>query len=287
MQVDVDSHDSGEKMSLYERDSIRKTCKLIVDLGINVVLNQGIISPLAEEFFTSNGIIALGNIDLRMLDVLSDAFQCPIVSSIEKSIKSGYAEIVEQVFLSDLPFVKFTGVQWCSIVLRAPNSIMLDECERSLHDAISILYESLRCGHVIGGAGSLYFGNVSNLILEIAHRLRSMKSDLGLIFESFAESLEHIPIVILHNAGHDPSKLLPLLRKAHENGSIWAGINISTGDLTDSLKIDNESITGILEPSSILESVLKASTDACEMILRIDSNLLIEPKKTPEELGLV
>lgn len=157
---------------------------------------------------------------------------------------------------------------------------MLEESERSVNDALCALNTISKNQRVIGGGGSLY--------IEIAHRLRlESRENLQPIFDEFANSLECIPIIISQNGGFDSSSLLSKLRDIHKKqDGIWKGIDMKKGTIINTLEKSSKSISGVLEPSLVLESIIKNATDVSEMILRIDDNILIEPKKTPEELGI-
>jgi chaperonin GroEL (HSP60 family) len=117
--------------------------------------------------------------------------------------------------------------------------------------------------------------------------LRQTDSHLSPIFKVFADALEAIPMIVLQNCGYDPSKILLDIQKSHlsEDG-LWKGINVKNGKNFDVLTRSENGFDGILEPCSVMRSIISSATDAAEMILRIDTTVLIEPKKTPEELGL-
>lgn len=157
---------------------------------------------------------------------------------------------------------------------------MLEECERSVNDALCSLNTISKNQRVIGGGGALY--------IEIARRLRLQKKEfLQPVFCEYANSLESIPIIIAQNGGFDSSKILFELQNQHEKeDGIWKGINMKNGSIINTLDNSLKCIFGVLEPSLVLESILRNATDVSENILRIDDNILIEPKKTPEELGI-
>eukprot|EP01080_Neovahlkampfia_damariscottae_P005441 gene5441-9254_t len=283
----VDSHLKGEELSNFEIKKMKEICEKIKKLKINVIFNSSPISSEVEEFFNSNNILCFGNIDLRKLETLSIATETSIYNSnsLKENLNFGHAKSVETCFISDSSFIKISGCNWISIILRAPTPVILDECERSLHDSICVLNEILKSKKIIGGAGSMY--------IEISKRIRNemfnYKDKMQLVLENFAISLETIPVIILQNAGFDSSLLSELRFKHQKNENIWYGIDINNGKIKNILQIneENNEIKGVIEPTKILESILTSSVDAAESILRIDENILIEPRLTPEELGLL
>jgi chaperonin GroEL (HSP60 family) len=166
------------------------------------------------------------------------------ISQLSDKNTLGFSKIVETCYIAELPFIKISGCDWffkiyinvrVSIILRAPTPVMLNECERSLHDSICVLNEILKCKRVVGGAGCLY--------IEIAKRIRkemfNYKNKIQLVMESFAISLETIPILLSQNGGFDSSKILTELRFKHqEENGIWYGIDMNTGEVAEMLKCD-------------------------------------------------
>lgn len=275
-RIRVETHEQGHKLSSFEQQEIQSLCKKIVDLGVNVVFNGHPIFDTAKHYFTSHGVLCVGNLDFKQIDMLSLATGCPIVTNLEY-VKGnlGKAGLVEQVCIADEMAVKVTGCDWCSVLLRAPTKTMLSECERSFHDAIRILHSTINCKKVVGGGGALY--------IEIAKRLREQEfsNKIQLVVEVFSNALETIPTILSQNGGFDSAKLVTELRNVHKKKEgIWYGIDMENGTVSDMLN------NGIIEPAALLSSILTCACDSAEMILRIDENVYIKPLPTPEELGL-
>lgn len=119
-KVNVETLEEGNEVSLFEREKLRELCKKIIELKIKVILNAGIVSIVAEEFLNNSGVICIGNIDFHKIEQLSNSLGCPITTNLD-SIKSfGSAKLVEQIYISDTPFIKIEGSELSTILLRAP-----------------------------------------------------------------------------------------------------------------------------------------------------------------------
>ena len=137
---------------------------------------------------------------------------------------------------------------------------VVDEIERSLHDALSVIAVAIEDGKIATGGGSM--------ATEISLKLRDYATSVGgreqMAIEAFADAIEVVPRTLAENAGLDPIDIVLELRKAHKGGKIHAGINVFTGKVTD-MKKEN-----VLEPVRVGTQAISSATEAATMILRID-----------------
>jgi len=147
-----------------------------------------------------------------------------------------------------------------SILIRGGTEHVVDEVERSLEDATSVVSVAIEDGKVITGGGSS--------ATEIALTLRDYASSVGgreqIAIEAFADAVEAIPRTLAENAGLDPIDILIELRKEHKKGNKYAGINVFTGKVSD-MKKEN-----VIEPIRVGSQAISSAADAAVMILRID-----------------
>src|SRR6266567_3111392 len=147
-----------------------------------------------------------------------------------------------------------------SILIRGGTEHVVDEVERSLEDAMSVVSVAIEDGKVITGGGSS--------ATEIALTLRDYASSVGgreqIAIEAFADAVEAIPRTLAENAGLDPIDILIELRKEHKKGNKYAGINVFTGKVSD-MKKEN-----VIEPIRVGSQAISSAADAAVMILRID-----------------
>jgi len=147
---------------------------------------------------------------------------------------------------------------------------LIDEAERALNDALSVVIDVVKTSKVVAGGGAIE--------AELSRRIRDFAAKVGgreqLAIEAFADSLEMIPITLAENAGLDPIDILVSLRADHEKpDGLWKGVNVFTGKTVDMMD------EGVLEPLVVKEQAIKSAVEAASMILRIDD--IIASAKTP------
>jgi len=122
--------------------------------------------------------------------------------------------------------VKVTGVKvvnkTVSILVHGANNLVLDEAERSLHDALCVIRCLVKKRALIAGGGAPEI-EVSQKLMEHARTLKGMEA---YCYQAFAEALEVIPTTLAENAGLNPIAIVTELRNRHAKGEITAGINV-------------------------------------------------------------
>jgi len=93
--------------------------------------------------------------------------------------------------------------------------------------------------------------------------------------QKFAEALETIPICLATNAGLDPIDTMTELRAKHADGFKWFGVEAKEGKVKDMYK------ENVIEPLSVKEQIIKSSTEAACMILRIDDVIASGKSRAP------
>ncbi len=148
-----------------------------------------------------------------------------------------------------------------AILIRAGLERMVDEAERAMNDALSVVSDVVENNKIVPGGGAIE--------AEIAKEIREYATKVGgreqLAIEAFADSLEIVPKTLAENAGLEPIDILVGLRAAHEKqkGHLM-GVNVFTGKIIDMER------NGVIEPLAVKEQALKSATEATSMILRID-----------------
>jgi T-complex protein 1 subunit beta len=97
---------------------------------------------------------------------------------------------------------------------------MVDEAERSLHDALSVLSQTVKETRVVLGGGC------SEMLMSCAadEAAKTVKGKKAIATEAFARALRQIPTILADNAGYDSSDLVSKLRAAHYEGRSDAGL---------------------------------------------------------------
>ncbi|TLZ51686.1 MAG: thermosome subunit [Methanobacteriota archaeon] len=251
---------------LAEEESVlRRMVDQVKKSGATVLFCQKGIDDLAQHFLAKAGIYAVRRVKKSDMEKLAKATGGRLVTKLDELAKDdlGYAKLVYEKKIGDDEMTFVTGCKnpkAVSILIRGGTEHVVDELERSLDDAVSVVSVAIEDGKYITGGGST--------AMEIALGLRDYASTVGgreqIAIEAFADAAEIIPRTLAENAGLDPIDTLIDMRKAHKNGNKHAAVNVFTGKIEDARK--NE----VLEPIRVGLQALSSATDAAVMILRID-----------------
>ena len=184
----------------------------------------------------------------------------------------GSCGLIEEIMIGEDRLIHFSGcpkAEACTIVLRGASSHLLDEAERSLHDALCVLTQTVSDSRVVlgGGCSELRMSKASD---ELAQRTPGKRS---LAIEAFGRALRMIPTIICDNAGLDSAEVLTGLRAAHAAPGSCAGVDILTGAVGDM------QARGIFESFKVKQQVLLSATEAAEMIIRVDDIIKAAPRQ--------
>jgi len=243
----------------------------------NVLVCQKGIDDMAQHFLAKEGILAVRRAKESDMDKLSRATGGKIVTNLDdlKPEDLGYAGLVEERKIGDDKMVFIEGCKdpkSVSILIRAGLERMVDEAERAMHDALSVVADVFRKNNVVAGGGAAE--------AEVARELRDYAVKVGgreqLAVNAFAESLEAIPKTLAENAGLEQIDISVALRTAHEKPKgQYMGVDVFTG------KVANMYEMGVIEPLSVKEQAIKSATESACMILRIDDIIAAtKPKET-------
>jgi thermosome len=265
-----------------EARMLKEMVEKIKSSGANVVMCQKGIDDTAQHYLAKEKIMAVRRIKKSDMEKLARATGGRIVTNLDdlKPGDLGYAALVEERKIAD---DKMVFVQGCKnpksvgILIRAGLERLVDEAERSLHDALSVIADVVMKPKIVAGGGSAE--------AELAKRLRAYAAKVGgreqLAIEAFAAALESIPRTLAENAGLDPIDIIVNLRAAHEkDDGLWYGVNVFTGEVEDMME------KGVVEPLRVKEQAIKSAVEAASMILRIDDVIAAaKPPPTPPSKG--
>ena len=257
-----------------ETNMLRKMVQKIGEAGANVVFCQKGIDDLAQHFLARQDIVAVRRVKKSDMDKLSRATGGKVITNLDdlNPLDLGQAGLVEERKIGEdrMVFVeKCKDPRSVCILIRAGLERMVDEAERGMHDALSVVADVVEYNRIVAGGGAVES--------EIAKQLRDYATKVGgkeqLAIEAFAESLEVVPRTLAENAGLEPIDILVTLRTAHEKpkGRLM-GVDVFTG------KVVGMHQKGVLEPLTVKRQAVKSAAEAASMLLRIDD--VIASKKT-------
>jgi len=234
--------------------------------GASVLFCQKGIDDVAQHFLAKSGILAARRVKKSDMEKLTRATGARMVSDLQslRGRDLGKAGLVEERKVGEDKFIfieKCKNPKSVAILIRGGLERFLDEAERALHDALSVIADIYEKSRMVAGGGAFES--------EVAKKLKAYAGKVGgreqLAVEAFAEAMEIIPKTLATNAGMDPIDIMVDLRAAHERTSgLWFGVDIHAGKAADMKRL------AVLEPMSVKEQTIKTAVEAASMILRID-----------------
>ncbi|MCD6528689.1 TCP-1/cpn60 chaperonin family protein [Candidatus Bathyarchaeota archaeon] len=275
-KINIETPEQMEAFLKEEENMLREMVDKIKSAGANVVLCQKGIDDMAQHFMAKRGILAVRRVKKSDMEKLAKATGGRIVTNIDDLTpeKLGYASLVEERKVGDDKMVFVEGCKnprAVAILIRGGAERIVDEAERSVHDALCVVRDVVQEPKIVAGGGAAE--------LEAARAVRDFAETLPgkeqLAVQSYAEALEIIPITLAENAGLDPIDIISDLRAHHEKGEKWYGVNVLEGKIDDMEKLD------VLEPLVVKKQVIKSATEAATMILKIDDVIAAAKVKPP------
>ena len=263
----INISDPGQlKVFLDEENRMLKSMvDKIIASGANVVLCQKGIDDMAQHYLAKAGVLAVRRIKESDLTKLARATGTRIVTNLDDLADTplGEAALVEERKIEEDKWVFIGGCRnpkSVSILLRGGSQRVVDEAERSMHDALMVVRNVMLNPMVVAGGGAPETYVTTGLRSWAA----SMDGREQLAAEKFADSLEAIPLALAENAGMDPIDTLTSLRSRQVKGQKWTGIDVMNARVADMKE------SQIVEPLAVKVQVITAASEAACMLLRID-----------------
>merc|ERR1712190_490809 len=214
-RVKVDSFEAVAEIEKAEKEKMKAKVEKIVKHGGNVFINRQLIYNYPDQLFKDNGVIAIEHSDFDGSERLAAVLGADIVSTFDdpEDTKLGFCKKIEEIMIGEDKVIKFSGCaqgEACTIILRGASQHILDEAERSLHDALAVLFQTVTETRVVWGGGSTEMA-MSSAILQ---KMGSVEGKESLAMEQFAKALQQIPAILADNGGFDSAELLGQLRAA-------------------------------------------------------------------------
>ncbi|CAL1698074.1 unnamed protein product [Somion occarium] len=273
-RLKVDSTGKLAELERAEREKMKTKVESIAAHGINCFVNRQLIYNYPESLFAEKGIMTIEHADFEGVERLALVTGGEIASTFDRPdlVKLGRCDLIEEIMIGEDKLIKFSGVaagEACTVVLRGSTNQMIDEAERSLHDALSVLSQTVKETRIVLGGGCSEM-LMSCAVEQEARRVRGKKA---IAAEAFARALRQIPTILADNAGYDSSDLVSKLRAAHYEGRSDAGLDMNKG------AIGSMKGLGITESYKLKRQVVLSASEAAEMILRVDDILRATPRK--------
>ncbi|KAJ3193933.1 T-complex protein 1 subunit beta [Irineochytrium annulatum] len=277
-RVRVDATGKLAELERAEKDKMKAKVDKIKAHGINCFVNRQLIYNYPEQLLADSGIAGIEHADFDGIERLALVTGGEITSTFDhpELVKLGHCDLIEEIIIGEDRLIKFSGVaagEACTIVLRGATSQLLDEAERSLHDALCVLSQTIAEPRTVLGGGCSEM-LMAKAVESVAATTAGKKA---IAVESFARALRQLPTILADNAGFDSADLVSKLRASHQEGKNLSGLDMYNGKVADMTEL------GITESFKLKKQVLMSASEAAELILRVDDIIRAAPRKRTRE----
>ncbi|ODV91565.1 hypothetical protein CANCADRAFT_130 [Tortispora caseinolytica NRRL Y-17796] len=286
-QIVVNDYRQMDKILKEERQYLLNMCKKIKKAKCNVLFVQksilrDAVNDLSLHFLAKLNILVVKDIERDDIEFIAKSTGCKPIADIDSFTedKLGSADLVEEVSLSGgSRIVQVSGIKLptapslvataaaasstpitVSILIRGANNMILDEAERSLHDALCVIRCLVKQKSMVAGGAAPEI-EVARVLTQDAMKLAGTQA---VCWQEFASALEVIPTTLAENAGLNSIDIVTDLRNRHNMGQVKAGVSVKKGVASD---ITEEHV---IQPSLVTISAFQLASETVKTILRID-----------------
>jgi len=286
VEILLNNPGEAEKIMQREKDITKERIQKLLAAGANVFLTTKGCDDMALKYFVEAKAIAIRRVNIQDMKRLAKATGGKILKSLsdmegEETIDPACLGTAREVVEEKVGDGELTYIKGCvskraaTIVLRGANEFMLDEMDRSLHDALMIVKRMLESNTLTVGGGSVE----AALSIYLENFATSLGSREQLAISEFAEALLVIPRTLAVNAAQDATELVAKLRAYHHKSQTkedcgdlkWMGLDLINGVVRDNMK------AGVVEPAISKVKSIRFATEAAITILRIDDMIKLNP----------
>ena len=259
------------QMFLEEENRMLKTMvDKLHDVGVNVLICQKGIDDISQHYLAKHGIMAIRRVKESDMTKLSKATGGRVINNLDDLSEKdlGSADLAHEKKVESDKWIFIEGCkhpQSVTLLIRGGSQRVIDEVDRSIHDALMVVKDVIEKPEIVAGGGA----PESFAASQLKEWADSFDGREQLAIKKFAEALETIPLTIAENAGMDPIDTMANLRAKQNQGRKWTGIDARNTKIADMLVID------VVEPIVVKEQIIKSATEAACMILRIDDVIAI------------
>src|SRR2546426_2774784 len=275
-EIRINHPQQMQKFLDEENQMLKSMVDKIKTAGANVVVCQKGIDDMVQHFLSRSAILAVRRAKESDMYKLAKATGAKVVNNLDDldAKDLGSADLVEERKIETDKWVFIEGCKnpkAVTILVRGGSQRVVDEAERSVHDALMVTKDVLETPEVVAGGGATE--------AYIANELRGWSSNLEgraqLAVQKFADALDSIPLALAENAGMDSIDTMTELRAKQNKGAKWTGVDVRNTRVTDMFKQD------VLEPFVVKEQIIKSATEVASMLLKIDDVIAGGKSKMP------
>jgi thermosome len=276
-KLNINNPSQMQKFLDEENNMLKSMVDKILSAGANVVLCQKGIDDMAQHYLARAGVVAVRRVKESDMSKLAKATGATMITNMDEITTNdlGNAQLVEERHVETDKWVFIEGCKnpkAISILLRGGSQRVVDEAERSVHDALMTVKDVVEYPYIVPGGGAPE-AIVSQQVREWSN---SLEGRAQLAAEQFADSIETIPLVLAENAGMDPIDTQVQLRtKITNSDKPKYGIDVINK------KIADMTAKNVYDPLAVKENIVNGATEVASMILRIDDVIAASKSQAP------
>jgi T-complex protein 1 subunit alpha len=294
VNIVIDDPEELEKIRMRECDITKEKIQKITQAGANALFTTKGIDDMSMKYLTEAGVLAVRRVDKKDIRRIAKCTGGQVILTMATlegdeafdAANLGQAEEVCEQRVGDNDFIFIKGcsqAKAATILLRGANEFMLEEADRSVHDALCAVSRTLEANSIVPGGGAVEVA----VSLHLEDHARTFESYEQWAISEFAEALLTIPKTLAQNAALDGIDLLANLRVRHHTSQTssdekkkeykWYGLDLINNTTRNSVT------AGVVEPMVSKLKSLKFATEAAITILRIDDLIKIAPDPEPQQ----
>ncbi|KAF7701594.1 T-complex protein 1 subunit beta [Cucumispora dikerogammari] len=304
-KVDVNTISAMSQIEEKEQERIENRVDQIVNYNKNtdgnkfdVLINRQIVYDLPMRLFENQDIQVIENVGFDSIEQISKITDTKVIGSFEscqEGFNFGCCHSIDTIRINSDRFSRILNCpndckdyiphkSACTIVLFGPSDTVLDETERSVHDALCVI-SRVKCDKKVvfgGGATEL------NISRELKKYVNSGTSSDAIALKIFSEAILEIPKILCENSGGNSDEVLTKLKLMKERGYESIGVNINGKPYNPNSKgkdAEVDKYIGDMKQQNIFESarvkmrILSSATEIAQMLLKCDAFIKNSPRE--------
>jgi len=272
-KINVESIGELIEIEKAEKEKMIRKVKGITGIPYDVFINRQIIYDYPCQLLRSRGVSVIEHADFKGIESLNRILGGDIISTFDQLRDSnlGHCKRVCTVEIKGKKMVKFEGVKSgaVTIILCGGSKEILEEAERSIHDALCVLKRIKESPYCVYGGGSIEMF----LATELSKFAMEVKTKESEGIECFSKALQQIPKILSDNSGFDGDETKNALKSSHYYRKFTQGVDVETG------KGCCMKEKGIIEGYEMKRRVLTAACETAQCILKCDGLVRAAPRE--------
>lgn len=266
VQLNVNNPTDYQKHVDMEMDMIMSKFKKIKDTGAKLVVCQKGIDDALKDLLTREGILAIRRAPPSIMKSLVKLTGSQIIENLDNLTDSSVQTISYKLeTINNEPHVvilKSGKAHVNTIIVRGGSQRVVDEIERSMHDALMAVYDTIVEPSYVYGCGSSE-SFISSQLRDWSNKIGTLEQ---MAVSEFANALEAYTLIFAQSCGMNMLETRAELRK-----NPGFGIDVINRKVADVSKFD------ILDPVLVKRQIIKAATEAACQLLRVDNIFASSP----------